>query len=227
MILPAWPDPATDEGATFFASAKKLYALYRAAGEDRPFAFGMMTMAEAEASFDPNALGDYEDAAGNRKRIVDPDGTVRDNPAYHSLTAHALSYGAHQRKEDRCNAIRDGRPGVPGLGFDIRALALAGANTLENEARSVLWELMAFPKGYNAAAIRGAKSAWGVAYNATISFEKAGTAIDPKTDLPIKDGAAEKRGAAAETWVMLASGGWPVSRGPAPDGWQALAEGWV
>ena len=33
-----------------------------------PFAFGVATMAEAESSFDPDALGDYVDAAG--KRVV-------------------------------------------------------------------------------------------------------------------------------------------------------------
>ena len=207
--IPAWPDPATDEGAAFFAAARKFHSLYRAAGNDRPFAFGLMTMAEAESSFDPNALGDWE-INGVRTGW-------KAHRADYPPGAAPISFGAHQRKADRCNAIRDGRKGVPGLGFDIAALALAGQNTIENEVRSVLWELAAFPMGYGSAAIRGAKTAYGVAYNATVMFEKAGT---------VADGAAEKRGAMAETWVMLASGIWPTSRGPRPAGWEALTQGW-
>lgn len=211
VTLPAWPDPSTSEGAAFFAAARKFHALYRAAGNDRPFAFGMMTMAEAEASFDPNALGDFVDADGKRLAWSShPVGTP-------------TSFGAHQRKRDRVAAIRDGRKDsaghviVPGLGFDIAALALARANTIENEVRSVLWELAAFPRGYGADAIRSAKTAYGVAYNATVNFERAGT---------IKSGAAEKRASMAETWVALAGGVWPISRGPKPAGWESLTKGW-
>lgn len=205
ISIPAWPDPATAEGAAFFAAARKAYALYRGAGFARPFAFGMMTMMEAESSFDPNALGDYVDAAGAKL------------PWSAHPTGTPTSFGAHQRKRDRCVAIRDGGAGRPGLGFDIEALAIAGRNTLENEVRAALWELATFPKGYGGEAIRGAKTAYGVAYQATVTFEKAGT---------VADGAATKRAIMAETWVSLAGGVWPRTRGPQPAGWEALTAGW-
>ena len=210
LALPAWPDPATSEGAAFFAAARKVFALYRTAGFDNPFAFGMLAQAEAESSFDPNALGDYVDLDGKPLAwSAHPTGTP-------------TSFGAHQRKVARTTAIRDGRRDgagrivAPGLGFDIAYLAKTGLNTLENEIRATLWELNAFPS-FGFAAIRAAGTAYGAAYTATVTFERAGT---------IANGAAEKRGAMAETWVMLASGVWPVRRGPQPSGWTALTEGW-
>ena len=204
VTIPAWPDPSTKSGAAFFAAARKVYALYRGAGFERPFAFGMLTMAEAESSFDPNALGDFVDGSGKKiARSAHPIGTP-------------TSFGAHQRKADRCVQIRDGGAGKPGLGFDIASLAGAKMNTLENEVRATLWELHTFPS-YGLGALLGAKTAYGVAYQATVSFEKAGT---------IASGAAEKRGNMAETWVALASGVWPRSRGPMPDGWEALTQEW-
>ncbi len=205
VTLPAWPSPAIASGAAFFAAARKFHALYRGAGFDNPFAFGMLTMAEAESSFDPNALGDFVDAEGRKLNwSAHPIGTP-------------TSFGAHQRKSDRCAAIRDGAAGKPGLGFDIASLALAKMNTIENEVRACLWELTTFPKGYGGPAIEAAKTAYGAAYQATVTFEKAGT---------VASGAAEKRGQMAETWVALASGIWPRTRGHAPAGWEALTIGW-
>ncbi len=208
--LPAWPDPKTPEGAKFFGAARKFYALYLAAGFERPFAFGLMAMPEAEASFDCNALGDFVDDAGKPLPW-----------SAHPTVGHPTSFGAHQRKIDRIEEIRDGKVidgkvAVPGLGFDIAGLALAGANTIENEVRATLWELNAFPS-YGFAQILAAKTAYGVAYQATVSFERAGT---------VADGAAEKRARMAESWVALAGGVWPRSRGTAPDGWRGLTEGW-
>ncbi len=155
------------------------------------------------AGFD--ALGDFIDARGAKLSWSPrPTGTP-------------TSFGAHQRKADRCIAIRDGAAGRAGLGFDIASLALAKMNTIENEVRATLWELKSFPKGYGGPAIEAAKTAYGAAYQATVSFEKAGT---------VASGAAEKRAAMAETWVALAGGVWPRSRGPMPDGWEALTQGW-
>lgn len=210
VTIPAWPDPSTDEGVSFFASARKFVALYRAAGFANPFAFGVMTMAEAESSFDVNACGDYVDASGAKlKWAKHPVGTP-------------TSFGAHQRKHDRCVAVRDGRKDAsgkiitPGLGFDIASLAVAGMNTIENEVRATLWELHTFPS-YGLSAIAAAKTAYGAAYNSTVTFERAGT---------VADGAAVKRAVMAETWISLAGGVWPKTRGAAPEGWQALTEGW-
>ncbi len=130
--LPAWPDPASAEGALFFPRAKKFKALYSSTGYANPFAFGMMTMAEAESSFNPNALGDYVDAEGKRlPQSGHPYGTP-------------TSFGAHQRKMARVIEIRDGRRDdksrviIPGLGFDISANARMGKNTIENEVRATL-----------------------------------------------------------------------------------------
>lgn len=209
ISLPAWPAPATDEGATFFDRARKLFSLYKAAGYDNPFAFAMMTMAEAELSFDPNALGDYVDEAGTRL------------PWSEHPTGKPSSYGAYQRKMERVAAIRDGvKIGDAvrvGLGVDIASLALSAANTLENEVRATLWELATFPS-YGFREITSFRTAWGAAHAATITFERAGT---------VANGAAEKRGSMAETWVMLASGIWPKSRGDQPDTRQQATKGWV
>ena len=210
LTLPQWPDPHTSEGAAFFASARKFHALYRGAGFDNPFAFGMIAEAEAESSFDCNALGDYVDMNGARL------------PWSAHPTGTPTSFGAHQRKVARTNAVRDGRRDAagkvvtPGLGFDIAELARAGRNTIENEVQATLWELHAYPS-YGLAAILAAKTAWGAAYNATVSFERAGA---------IAGGAAEKRAAMAETWVSLASGVWPRTRGPQPERWRELTAGW-
>ena len=213
VSIPLWPDPASLDGQTLFARARKLHALYRAAGHPNPFAFGMLGCAEGEnEDLDPNGMGDYVDDAGKRLAwSPHPVGTP-------------TSFGLYQRKEARCIAIRDGRKDAsgkitaPGLGFDIKALVLAGQNTLENEVRATLWELATFPLGYGAAAITAGRSAYGVALQATISFEKAGT---------VSSGEAERRGAMAETFVMIAAGIWPPSRGHKPAGWEALTEGWV
>lgn len=202
ITLPPWPDPASAEGALYFQRARKFFSLYKAAGYGNPFAFGMMAMADAEASFDPNAIGDYVDAAGKRL----------------AWSAHPIgtptSFGAHQRKMARVVQIRDGANGKPGLGFDIAALVKAKGNTIENEVRATLWELHTFPS-YGLAAVEAAGSAYGAAYNATVTFERAGA-----------EGAAERRGAEAESWVMLAAGVWPTTRGPSPKGWEDLAKGW-
>ncbi len=204
MNLPAWPDPASSDGAAFFVAARKFHALYRSAGAENPFAFGMMTQAEAESSFNCNALGDFVDASG----------TLLPWSAHPSGTP--TSFGAHQRKRDRTNIIRSGHGSFTGLGFDIAELALADENTVENEVRATLWELNAFPF-YGLAAITRASTAYGAAYQATVTFERAGT---------LKSGAAEKRGRMAETWVMLASGVWPKARGDAPKDWSELTKGW-
>ena len=209
IALPAWPSPDTDEGKAYFAAAKKFVSLYKAAGFANPFAFGMATMADAESSFDVNALGDYVDLNGKRL------------PWSAHPTGTPTSFGAHQRKADRVAAIRDGKIVngkviIPGLGFDIAHLARTGMNTIENEVRSVLWELNAY-QSYGFAAIKAAATAYGVAYQATVSFERAGT---------VADGAATKRALMAETFISLASGAWPASRGIRPDGWEALTTGW-
>jgi hypothetical protein len=209
VTIPAWPDPNTPEGGTFFANARKFVALYKAAGFGAPFAFGMAAMPEAEASFDVNALGDYVDLNGKKLPwSAHPHGTP-------------TSFGAHQRKADRTNAICNGKIingkiVTPGLGFDIANLAKTGMNTIENEVRATLWELNAYPS-YGFAALQAAKTAYGVAYQATVSFERAGT---------VADGAAVKRAIMAETFVTLASGIWPRTRGPEPSGWEALTKGW-
>lgn len=213
ITIPIWPDPSSPDGQTLFTRARKLHALYRAAGHPNTFAFGMLGCAEGEnEDLDPNGMGDYLDASGRRQSwSAHPEGTPS-------------SFGLYQRKEARCIAIRDGRNDVsgkvvaPGLGFDIKALALAGQNTIENEVRATLWELATFPLGYGAPAITAGRSAYGVALQATILFEKAGT---------VANGEAERRGTMAETWVLLAAGIWPTSRGQRPDGWEALTQGWV
>ena len=117
---------------------------------------------------------------------------------------------------DRVKAIRDGGAGKPGLGFDIAELARAKANSIENDVRATLWELHTFPS-YGLGQIEAAGTGWGAAYAATVSFERAGT---------IASGAADKRAAMAETWVALAGGVWPKTRGPQPAGWRDLTTGW-
>lgn len=57
--IPAWPDPETPEGVTFFANAMAIVAAWRAHGVGDHFALGMLANAEAESSLDPNAKGDH------------------------------------------------------------------------------------------------------------------------------------------------------------------------
>jgi hypothetical protein len=59
LPLPAWPDPASPEGAAFFGAAHAILAAWKAHGVANPFAFGMLAQAEAESSLDPNARGDH------------------------------------------------------------------------------------------------------------------------------------------------------------------------
>ena len=57
--IPAWPDPASPEGKTFFANAAAILAAWKAHGVSNPFAYGMLAQAEAESSLDSNAMGDH------------------------------------------------------------------------------------------------------------------------------------------------------------------------
>ena len=59
ITIPAWPDPATPEGVTFFGNARIIAAAWKAHGVSNPFALAMLTMGEAESSLNPNAAGDH------------------------------------------------------------------------------------------------------------------------------------------------------------------------
>jgi Phage tail lysozyme len=64
LSIPAWPDPATAEGKTFFANALVIVDSWRNHGFSIPFALGMLANAEAESSLDPTAMGDRGTAFG-------------------------------------------------------------------------------------------------------------------------------------------------------------------
>lgn len=56
--LPQWPDPGSEEGLAFFQNAVAIFRAWRRRGYSNPAAIAMLTMAEAESSLDPKALGD-------------------------------------------------------------------------------------------------------------------------------------------------------------------------
>ena len=166
--IPAWPDPASPEGATFFGRAHAVAAAWKAHGVGNAFALGMLANAEAESSLDPNAIGDRHTGG---------------------------AYGLYQRHADRIAAIRDGvrdakgRVVKPGLGFDLKALALAGSNTVQNDVEAAWWELNAF-SFFGLKAIEAQATAYGCAAQACATFERAGA-----------EDAADRRGQMGERWV--------------------------
>ncbi len=93
-LLPAWPNPSTLEGKTFFANAKAILAAWKAKGVGNPFAFGMLANAEAESGLDPNATGDH----------------VKGEPT---------AFGLYQRHKPRLNAIK----GATGIDIFAAVLA--------------------------------------------------------------------------------------------------------
>lgn len=172
MILPPWPDAASPAGKIFFANAHALRDGWLAIPVSSDFAIGMVANEEAEASLDPNELGDYVDAEGHRLpwMPVYPDGAI------------PTSFGLHQRKRARCNAI------LARFGYDIAADAIAGRNTLAHEIESAWWELQNFPV-FGLAAIQAATTPADAARAACVGFERASAPF-----------AAERRAAIAERW---------------------------
>ncbi len=61
LTIPVWPEAGTPEGVTFFGNARMIAAAWKAHGVSNPFALAMLTMAEAESSLNPNAMGDHVD----------------------------------------------------------------------------------------------------------------------------------------------------------------------
>jgi len=165
--LPAWPDPSSADGKIFFDRAMTVFSWWRTLAQSRryphpnAFAIGLTVQAEAESSFDPNALGDYVDEAGRKL------------PWRPKPIGTPTSFGMHQRKRARTDAIRDGFGDKHGLGFDIAALALAKQNTVDKDLAASLWELDTFP-AYGLAAISDQPTAHAAAAQACALFERAG-----------------------------------------------------
>ena len=173
ISIPPWPSPESDEGAKFFANAKAVFAAFKAKGAGNPAALAMVAMAEAESSLDPDALGDYVDAAGKPLRWM----------AQYPPGATPTAFGLFQWHMSRLNAIR------AQTGVDIASAVLAGRGDAATQAAAAWWELTHGP-GYGLKAIESASTAYGAAMQATALFEKAG-ALD----------AAERRGRMAERWA--------------------------
>jgi hypothetical protein len=152
VSIPAWPDAASAAGVTFFGRAHTIASAWKAHGVSNAVALGFVANAEAESSFDPNAVGDK--GAGG-------------------------AYGLYQRHYDRIIAIRDGVKDAhgkvvkPGLGFDLRALVIARANTMQNDVEAAWWELQSF-SFYGFAAIPAQGTAHGAAAQICATFERAG-----------------------------------------------------
>ena len=168
LPIPAWPDPATLEGVTFFGRAREIVSAWKAHGVSDAFALGLLANAEAESSFDPNAVGDKHTGG---------------------------AYGLYQRHYDRIMAIRDGVKDArgevvkPGRGFDLKALVLAGRNTLQHDVDAAWWEFNAF-SFYGLRAMQVQSTPYGAAAQCCATFERAGAA-----------NAADRRGLMAERWA--------------------------
>ena len=152
--IPAWPDPATGEGKTFFANASAILAAWKAHGVSNPFAFGMLAQAEAESSLDPNAKGDYYLNGVHQPWRAHPVG-------------EPTSFGLYMRKAPRLAAIK------AATGVDIQAAVLAGMNTVQADVDAAWWELttQAF---LGMKAIEAQATAYGAAMQACALFERAG-----------------------------------------------------
>ena len=113
--IPAWPDPVSLTGQTFFTNAKAIFSAWKSKGLANPAALAMLAQAEAESSFDPNAMGD-PDAKGD-----------------------ATAYGLHQWHASRLAAIKAATE------IDVMADARAGKGTIPSQVDAAWWELMNLP----------------------------------------------------------------------------------
>ncbi len=155
--ISAWPDPSTKEGEAFFASAQRIFGRWKFHGVSNPFAFAMLTMAEAESSLIPTAAGDH-------------------------LHGVPTAFGLYQWHAGRIAMIAKPKPF--GAGIDISKFP-----PVEDQVDAAWWELSTFPF-YGKAQIEGATTAAAAAWQATVTFERAG-ALD----------AAVRRSKMAERWV--------------------------
>lgn len=156
LPIPAWPDPTTPEGKTFFANAIEIFDLWKSYGKSNQFALGMLANAEAETSLNPNERGDYIDANGKPLPwSVHPVGTP-------------TAFGLHQWHEGRVAIMK--LPPPKGCGVDIMALP-----PIADQIRAANWELDTFT-AYGRSAITAASTAYGAAYQACVLFERAGAA---------------------------------------------------
>ncbi len=170
--LPAWPDETSAEGIRFFGNAHAIVAAFKAHGLGNAAALAMLTMAEAESSLDPNAMGDYVDAAGKRLPwSAHPTGTPG-------------AFGLFQWHPARLNAVK------AQTGVDIQAAVIAAKGDVQAQCEAAWWELT-HGAGYGLKAIESAQTAYGAAVQATALFEKAGML-----------NAAQRRGAMAERWTV-------------------------
>jgi hypothetical protein len=154
--LPPWPDPTTAEGIRFFSAAETLFGLWRAAGFGTQFAIGFVANAEAETSFDPCAKGDYVDEKGQKLPwSAHPVGT-------------ATSFGLHQWKASRLEAIRAANPDL-----DLFRAVMMGTATLEQSVAAAIWELNG-PFKRARAVMAAQATAEGAAEQCCALFEQAG-----------------------------------------------------
>jgi len=144
--IPAWPDSATPEGATFFANARAILAAWADHGLGDPFALGMLAQAEAESSLDPNAKGDYPN---------------------HDRTRAPTAFGLYQWHAPRLAAIK------AGTGIDVMADVLAGQGSIQTQIEAAWWELNNAPC-FGMKAIESQATAYGAALQACVLFERAG-----------------------------------------------------
>jgi hypothetical protein len=146
LPIPAWPDPSSPEGLRFFDGANSCLILWIAKGVSMPFALGMIAQAEAESSFDPNAMGDYPN---------------------HDHTKAPTAFGLYQLHSDRLAAIK------AGTSVDIEALVRAKQCTFQHCIDAAWWEFTHMHWA-GMATIAAQKTAYGAAYQACALFERAG-----------------------------------------------------
>ena len=146
LSIPEWPAATSSEGLRFFGAAETCFAAWKAKGVSTAFALGMIAQAEAESSFDPNAMGDRE--------------TIR------SGGKAPTAYGLYQLHGDRMAAVK------AGIGIDLEALARAKQCTIA-QCIDAAWFEFNHMHWTGMAQIAQQKSARNAAVEACILFERA------------------------------------------------------
>ncbi len=115
LPIPAWPDPSTPEGVTFFGNATAIVAAWKAYKVSNPFALSMLAQAEAESGLDPAAKGDHEKLPGG-------------------ALGEPTAFGLHQWHGPRIAAIK------AATGIDVAALP-----PIASQIGAAWWELTSLP----------------------------------------------------------------------------------
>ncbi len=153
MIEP-WPDASTPEGAAFFANAGLIKSLLEAQGVAEAIIIAALANGERESGLDPNAKGDWIDAAG---KVL---------PWSPHPVGTPTSFGLWQHQKLRLDIIK------AKTGIDIEAAVMAGTNTVQNDVTAAMWEFRNNPR-YGWTTMQGLWP-WSAARAWCASFEQAG-----------------------------------------------------